>query len=59
MRVELGQRRGSTNRNAKLALIRKADTEASSKFSLGGRTKRRGARPVSLPKLKFMEPETP
>lgn len=41
MRVSLGWKRKSKNKDAKLALIRRADTERDTAYSIGGRTKAR------------------
>jgi hypothetical protein len=55
MRVEIGIKRGSKNKDPKLALIRRADTEANTKYGIGGTAKRRGGqKPVTLPKLKTL-----
>lgn len=46
----------AANTDRKLALIRKASTEASYKHGIGGRRKTQKApKPVTLPKLKCLE----
>jgi hypothetical protein len=57
-RVHLGMRRFTKTADAKLAIIRAATTNASSKYSSGGVLKeqpRNLVKPVTLPRLKFME----
>lgn len=52
MRVELGIQRGTRTKDAKLALVRKASTAATSRHGIGGRLKTRGGpKPVSLAKV--------
>lgn len=48
MRVEIGLKRRSRNKDAKLALIRRADTERDTAYSIGGRTKLAKGRPITL-----------
>lgn len=55
MRVPLGWKRGSKNKDAKLALLRRADTERDTAYSIGGRTKLSRRPPITLPKLKCLE----
>lgn len=56
MRVEIGIKRGSKNKDPKLAMIRRADTDASTKYGIGGVPKRRGGmKPVTLAKVTFRD----
>lgn len=58
MRVELGMKRGSKNKDPKLALLRRATTEATTKHGIGGRPKTRGGpKPVTLPKITLQDKE--
>lgn len=53
MRVSLGWKRGSKNKDAKLALLRRADTERDTAYGIGGRTKLAQKKPISLAPIKF------
>jgi hypothetical protein len=57
MRVELGMKRGSRNKDPKLARIRQAMTAATDKYGIGGVEKRKGhkPRPVTLPKVELKD----
>ena len=58
MRVEMGSRRYVKSTDPKLELLRKATTEASSKYGINGAPKsKRRTRPITLPKLKCLEGE--
>lgn len=54
MRVPLGIARRSKSKDPKLAIIRRADTDANTKYGIGGVPKRRGGqKPVTLAKVNF------
>ena len=56
MHIDLGMARGAKTKNEKLRIIRRAATEASTKYGIGGRPKTRGGvAPVTLPKLKCLD----
>ena len=56
MRAELGLMRRAQGKDRKLAMIRRASTLASTKNTISGKPKvRGGAKPVTLPKLKFSD----
>ncbi len=56
MRVEIGIKRGSKNKDPKLAMIRRADTDANTKYGIGGVLKRRGGpKPVTLAKINLRD----
>lgn len=55
MKVPLGWRRGSKNADAKLALLRRADTERETAYSIGGRTKLAKRKPISLAPITFKD----
>lgn len=42
----------------RLALLRRGNTESSSKFSAGGGRRKTAPKPITLPKLKCLEPES-
>ncbi len=52
MRVPLGIARWNKSKDPKLAIIRRADTDANTKYGIGGVPKRRGGqKPVTLAKV--------
>lgn len=56
MRVEIGMKRHATKENLVKAMIRRATTMASTTHTVSGRKKEKGgARPITLPKLKFSD----
>jgi hypothetical protein len=57
MRVELGMKRYAQKEDRKRALLRRANTIASNTHTITGELKRKGgAKPVTLPRLKFTDP---
>jgi hypothetical protein len=58
MRVNLGIARGSKTKDPKLAIMRRADTDANTKYGIGGVAKRRGGqKPVTLAKVNLPDPD--
>lgn len=56
MRVEIGMKRRSKQTDPKLTIIRRAMTEATTRHSIGGRSKRYGGvKPVTLAAVKFSD----
>ena len=56
MRVDIGMKRHANKEDRVKAMIRRATTMASTRYTISGRKKEKGgARPVSLPKLKFSD----
>ncbi len=54
MRVELGMKRYANKENRKKALLRRANTIASTTLTITGERKQKGgAKPVTLPKITF------
>lgn len=53
MKVELGMKRWSKNKDPKLARIRQGMSAATDRYGIGGREKTKGhrPRPVTLPKV--------
>lgn len=59
MKINLGMRRHSnTPIDAKRAILRRASTEATERYGIGGRLKKRNPpKPITLPKLKCQSEE--
>jgi hypothetical protein len=56
MRIEIGIKRGSKNKDPNLSRIRAAMTTATEKYGIGGVLKRRDTpRPVTLPKVELKD----
>lgn len=61
MRVDIGMRRGiakGANQDRVKVMLRRAQSTATEKYGIGGRPKtQRSPKPITLPKLKCLEPD--
>lgn len=59
MRINIGMMRHAGGKNRVKALLRRANTMASTKYTISGKPKAQGgAKPVTLPKFKFSDSAT-